>query len=62
MNFDQRSLDSTDFARLHWRSAVSAPSHLPELLPGALDEATVRQLAENLPALCWVARGDGYIV
>lgn len=62
MIFDQRSLEASDFGRLHWRSALSAPSRLPELLPGPLDEATVRQLAENLPTLCWVARGDGYIV
>lgn len=62
MKFEQRPLESTDFGRLHWRSAPPAPGHLPELLPGAVDEATVRLLAENLPTLCWIARGDGYIV
>ncbi|MES2830383.1 MAG: PAS domain S-box protein [Pseudomonadota bacterium] len=31
-------------------------------MPGALDDLTVRHLADNLPTLCWIARGDGYIV
>lgn len=35
--------------------------HLPELdAPPALDD--FRLLADHLPTLCWIARGDGYIV
>ncbi len=35
---------------------------LPPLSPGAIDDATFRLLADNVPILCWVANGDGYIV
>lgn len=35
---------------------------LPALSSQEIDEATIRYLADNLPTLCWIARGDGYIV
>ena len=51
-----------DFAQLYWQSAKSVTHALPEIYPGELDDATLRLLADNLPTLSWVARGDGYIV
>lgn len=59
---DQHSLVSDDFGRRYWRSVQSVPSVFPEIFPGELDDATLRLLADNLPTLSWVARGDGYIV
>jgi PAS domain S-box-containing protein len=35
---------------------------LPQLDGGAPDERDFRLLADFLPTLCWIARGDGYIV
>ena len=33
-----------------------------EISASSIDDATCRLLAENLPTLCWIANGDGYIV
>ena len=35
---------------------------ITELSALSIDDATFRLLAENLPAFCWIANGDGYIV
>jgi len=35
---------------------------LPEPAASPVDDVTFRSLAENLPTLCWIANGDGYIV
>ena len=51
-----------DFGRTFWRSAPTASQVLPALKSETIDENTFRLLADNLPTLCWVANGDGYIV
>ncbi len=35
---------------------------LPEPAALPVDDVTFRSLADNLPRLCWIANGDGYIV
>jgi len=35
---------------------------LPEPAASPVDDVTFRSLADNLPTLCWIANGDGYIV
>jgi PAS domain S-box-containing protein len=45
-----------------WRSPRDAAELLPELTPGSLPSSELALLADNIPTLCWVARGDGYIV
>ena len=54
--------DGTDFGRRHWRFAPAATHRLPELTSASIDDATFRLVADNIPTLCWVANGDGYIV
>ena len=54
--------DGADFVRRYWRFAPVAPGRLPELSSAFIDDAAFRLLADNIPTLCWVANGDGYIV
>ena len=54
--------DGADFVRRYWRSAPAATDQLSELSGASIDDATFRLVAENIPTLCWVANGDGYIV
>ena len=51
----------TDHAQRYWREPVivTGIAHLSETEPSFVDFTRV---AEFLPTLCWVARGDGYIV
>ena len=54
---------SKDFGETYWRTAsTSAPSVPHELSSASLDDSAFRMLADNIPTLCWLARGDGYIV
>jgi PAS domain S-box-containing protein len=53
---------SVDFGRQFWRAAPPLAIELPPLTAGTIDDLTFRLLADNLPTLCWVANGDGYIV
>ena len=54
--------DGADFVRRYWRSAPKATTRLNALQADSIDDATFRLLADNIPTLCWVANGDGYIV
>lgn len=45
----------------YWRKPVELAPALNNLDPNCLDDEFTR-LAEFLPTLCWLARGDGYIV
>ncbi len=51
-----------DFEQRFWRGASSVPVALDDLAPGEVDGASFRLLADNIPTLCWIANGDGYIV
>ena len=60
-----RPLDTSDtrhdHAQRYWRDSVSLSENLGDLTPERLD-GEFRILADHLPTLCWIARGDGYIV
>jgi PAS domain S-box-containing protein len=49
------------FARRYWRTTTPADAVLAPL-GAAPQDAEFRLLADGLPTLCWMARGDGYIV
>ena len=55
--------DSTgvDFADAYWRQVAPTELALAALVESLPDEAELRLLADNLPALCWIADGDGAI-
>lgn len=54
--------DAAGFEHDFWRSAPRLGDQLERLEPGAISECEFRLLAENIPTLCWIANGDGYIV
>ncbi len=45
----------------YWRFPVSAPDILDGGNPDAVGGADFQLLADSLPALCWIARADGFI-
>ncbi len=51
-----------EFSRSFWRSAPVADSEIPALTSGDLPLGEFKLLADNIPTLCWIANGDGYIV
>ena len=62
MSSIQPAAGPADFGRTYWRSAPEATGPLSDLSANAIDDSTFRLLADNVPTLCWVANGDGYIV
>ena len=62
MNADGRASDPADFGHAYWRSAPSSEGRLAPLTASSIDDAALREVANNIPTLCWVANGDGYIV
>ena len=58
MSHDQ----SEDFGDVYWRTTSTGAGLAPELTPATLADADFRMLADNIPTLCWLANGDGYIV
>ena len=51
----------TAFGRDFWREPAQIDDRLPEPDPERIDDAEFRLLADHLPILCWLARGDGYL-
>jgi PAS domain S-box-containing protein len=51
-----------DAGRAYWRNATTLDYVLPEVSADTLGNAEFRLLADNIPTLCWIARGDGYVV
>ena len=51
-----------EFNRSFWQSAPVADLELPPLQSGDLPLGEFKMLADNIPTLCWIANGDGYIV
>ena len=56
------SIVDEDFSQSYWRSAPPVAGLLDDLSPGSMRDDQFRLLADNIPTLCWVANGDGYIV
>jgi PAS domain S-box-containing protein len=54
--------ETIDFSGASWRSAPVTPANIEPLAGGDLGLEEFRLLAENIPTLCWVANGDGYLV
>ena len=50
------------FEHDYWRSAPRLTGEGQELMPSAIPDDEFRLLADNVPTLCWIANGDGYIV
>ncbi|MDP4022934.1 PAS domain-containing protein [Methylobacterium sp. NEAU 140] len=51
----------TAFGRDFWRSPAALGEALPEPDPERIDDAEFRRLADHVPTLCWLARGDGHL-
>ncbi|HYE27749.1 MAG TPA: PAS domain-containing protein [Allosphingosinicella sp.] len=63
MNSSEMPATVTDaFGSAFWRSAPAAPAGIAPTAGGDLALEEFRLLAENIPTLCWIANGDGYIV
>ncbi|MBA3525420.1 MAG: PAS domain S-box protein, partial [Sphingomonas sp.] len=52
----------SDFQHQYWRSARLLEERLPPLSPDAITDDQFKLAADNIPTLCWIANGDGYIV
>ncbi len=51
-----------NFQHKYWRSAPLLGEKLSPLSPGAIADDQFKLAADNIPTLCWIANGDGYIV
>lgn len=51
-----------DHGRAYWRSTTVTEDAAEHLSAETLDDRTFRLLADNIPTLCWIADGNGYIV
>lgn len=51
----------TEFGTRYWRSAPLLTEAIGELSAETVDSSEFRLLADNIPTLCWIANGDGYI-
>ncbi len=51
-----------DFQHEYWRSAPLLVEKLLPLSPDAIADDQFKLVADNIPTLCWMANGDGYIV
>ena len=49
------------FSATHWRQSPVTGAPLGALGPGEPEAQEFRLLADNLPSLCWIADGSGYI-
>lgn len=50
------------YARDYWRRPSEVQATLPALAADNIDATQFQLLADNLPTLCWIANGDGFIV
>jgi PAS domain S-box-containing protein len=59
---EQREDVLEGFQHRYWRSAPPVQEKLPPLAAENIPEDQFRLIADNIPVLCWIANGDGYIV
>ena len=51
-----------DFQHGYWRSVRVIEDSLSPLVPHTITDDEFKLAADNIPTLCWMANGDGYIV
>ncbi len=62
-NKDLDTVSVSDFSQTFWRDAAVGVDGLDPLDEDSeIGDGEFRLLADALPTLCWIARGDGYIV
>ena len=54
-------IDGSDFGSNYWRGAPTLPDNVAPTTSTLIDDTVFRLLADNIPTLCWIANGDGYI-
>ncbi len=54
--------EASNFGDRYWRIAPEVANVVAVLTGETVAPADFRALADNLPTLCWIANGDGYIV
>ncbi len=62
MTSSQRDPLLEEFQNQYWRSAPLLNDQLAPLSADSIPEDQFKLIADNIPVLCWVANGDGYIV
>jgi len=62
MTASQREDLLSAFQHQYWRSAPLLNEKLPPLSADQIPEDQFKLIADNVPVLCWMANGDGYIV
>ena len=56
-----RPTDASEFGWSYWRSAATHTTAIDPPHATALSTTRLRWLADNIPTLCWIANGGGYI-
>jgi PAS domain S-box-containing protein len=51
-----------EFSSSFWRTAPATDTVLPTLGSGEIPSDEFRLLADNIPTLCWIGNGDGYLI
>ncbi|WP_198283313.1 PAS domain-containing protein [Sphingomonas sp. PAMC 26617] len=59
MNKSQGS--NADFGSSYWRAPAALPYIVSPSTGASIDDTAFRLLADNIPTLCWIADGDGFI-
>lgn len=62
MTLSESNSVTDDFQQKYWRSASLLDEKLAPLSPHDIADDQFRLAADNIPTLCWISNGDGYIV
>ena len=54
-------IDSADFGKSYWRRSAALLDTTLSPSAASVDDTAFRLLADNIPTLCWIANGDGFI-
>ena len=58
---NEHTADQSDFGMSYWRTEATVSNIVERRATAQPDDAAFRLLADNIPTLCWIAHGDGYI-
>ena len=58
---DESQFNASEFGSSYWRNRVTHSAPIMPKTATQVDEEAFRLLADNIPTLCWIANGDGYI-